>query len=217
MASMDDTSAHTHFGGSATDELPVDRDELREEVQLKYAAVALHPTATFHFHTGRTIAERCRYDMAAVDALPAPAVESFAGVANPFELRALEPGEQVVDLGSGAGTDSFLAARAVGPSGGVLGIDMTDAMLDKARENIGLVGVANTEFRHGYLEEVPVDDGWADVVISNGVFNLCPDKGAAFEEAMRVLRPGGVLQFADIANANEVPEAARREIDLWTG
>lgn len=217
MASMDDTNTHTHFGGTATDELPVDREELRQEVQLKYAAVALKPTATFHFHTGRTIAERCRYDMAAVDALPAPAVESFAGVANPFELRALEPGERVVDLGSGAGTDSFLAARAVGPSGDVLGIDMTDAMLDKARDNVGLVGVDNIEFRHGYLEDVPVDDGWADVVISNGVFNLCPDKGVAFEEAKRVLRPGGVLQFADIANANAVPESARREIDLWTG
>ncbi len=207
----------SHFGGTADTESPVDRDELRLEVQDKYAAVALNPTATFHFHTGRMIAQRCGYDMAEVDALPGPAVESFAGVANPFELRAIEPGERVVDFGSGAGTDVFLAARAVGGEGAVIGIDMTEEMLVKAAANAALVGTDNVMFRHGYLEDVPVEDGWADVVISNGVFNLCPDKGAAFGEAMRVLRPGGTLQFADIANANEVPEAARREIDLWTG
>ncbi len=213
----DGTTTHTYFGDSATDDLPVDRNELRQEVRAKYAAVALTPSATFHFHTGRTVAERCRYDMAAVDLLPGPALESFAGVANPFELRALQPGERVVDLGSGAGTDSFLAAHAVGPSGRVVGVDMTAEMLDKARANVALTGLDQVEFRHGYLEEVPVDDDWADVVISNGVFNLCPDKNVAFREAWRVLRSGGVLQFADIANGNEVPEGARREIDLWTG
>lgn len=199
------------------DDSPVDRTELRLEVQAKYAAVALAPTATFHFHTGRVVAERCRYDLSAVDALPDVAVESFAGVANPFELRPLEPGEYVVDLGSGAGTDSFLAANAVGSDGRVIGVDMTAEMLHKAMRSIPAVGVDNVEFRHGYLEALPVDDGWADVVISNGVINLCPDKSVVFEEAYRVLKPGGVLQFADIANANDVPEAARREIDLWTG
>jgi arsenite methyltransferase len=205
------------FGGSDTEESPVDRDELRSEVKAKYAEVALKPTATFHFHTGRVIAERCRYDMAAVDALPPKAVESFAGVGNPFELRPIAPGERIVDLGSGAGFDSFLAARWAGPEGALVGVDMTAEMLDKSRLLVSEVGVDNVEFREGFLEELPVEDGWADVVISNGVINLCPDKNAAFAEAWRALKSGGILQFADIANDNEVPEEARREVDLWTG
>jgi arsenite methyltransferase len=195
----------------------VDRDELRTEVQLKYAAVAEEPDATYHFHTGYTAARRCRYDMAAVDDLPVAAVESFAGVANPFELRSLELGERVVDLGSGAGFDSFLAGRAVGPRGHVVGVDMTRAMLAKARATAEEIGANNIEFCEGFLEELPVENSWADVVISNGVVNLCPDKSEAFTEAWRVLRPGGVLQFADIANGRPVPEDAVRQIDLWTG
>ena len=195
----------------------VDRDQLRAEVQAKYAAVAEEPDATYHFHTGYTAAQRCRYDMAAVDELPFAAVESFAGVANPFELRSLESGERVVDLGSGAGFDSFLAGRAVGPRGHVVGVDMTRAMLTKARATAEEIGVTNTEFCEGFLEELPVEDCWADVVISNGVVNLCPDKSEAFTEAWRVLRSGGVLQFADIANGRPVPEDAVRQIDLWTG
>lgn len=205
------------FGTSAGVETLVDRDELRAEVQAKYAAVAEAPDATYHFHTGYTAARRCRYDMAAVDELPTVAVESFAGVGNPFELRALAPGECVVDLGSGAGFDSFLAARAVGPHGQVIGIDMTPEMLTKARTTAAAMGAANIEFRDGFLEDLPVDDRSADVVISNGVVNLCPDKSAAFTEAWRVLRSGGVLQFADIANGLPVPEDAIRQIDLWTG
>lgn len=205
-----------HFGGSAQSDAAVDRDELRDEVQLKYAAVALEPNDTYHFHTGRFVAERCRYDMTEVDALPAVAVESFAGVANPFELRRLQPGERVVDMGSGAGFDSFLAGRAVGPSGSVVGVDMTPEMIGKARRVATETGATNVEFCRGFLEEVPVADGWADVVIANGVINLCPDKAAAIGEAWRVLAPGGVLQFADIANGNDVPEEARRHIDLWT-
>ncbi len=197
--------------------MPVDIDALRDEVRLKYAAVAVAPDDDYHFHTGRAAAERCGYDMGAVDDLPAVAVESFAGVANPFELRALRPGEKVVDLGSGAGFDTFLASRAVGAGGYVVGVDMTDEMLTKARSTGATMGVTNVEFRAGYLEELPVDDGWADVVISNGVINLCPDKAVAFNEAWRVLRPGGVLQFADIANGRPVPEEAMRQIDLWTG
>ncbi len=205
-----------HFGGSGQDESPVDRAELRAEIQAKYAAVAASPDEEFHFHTGRTVAERCRYDMAAVDALPV-AVESFAGVANPFELRDLEPGERVVDLGSGAGFDSFLAGRAVGSEGSVVGVDMTDEMLAKSRSTVATMGADNVEFRHGFLEDLPVEDGWADAVIANGVINLCPDKIAAFSEAWRVLKAGGVIQFADIANGLPVPEEAQRHIDLWTG
>jgi arsenite methyltransferase len=206
-----------HFGGSPTSDTPVDRNELRTEVQAKYAAVALAPDDDYHFHTGRYAAERCRYDMTAVDALPPVAAESFAGVANPFELRSIQPGERIVDLGSGAGFDSFLAGQAASPDGHVIGIDMTTEMLDKSRSLASTIGTDNVEFRHGFLEEIPVEDGWADVVISNGVINLSPDKVLAFREAWRVLRSGGIMQFADIANGRDVPEEARNNIDLWTG
>ena len=206
-----------HFGDALRSDTPVDVCELRTEVQAKYAAVAEHPSDTFHFHTGRFVAERCRYDLDAIDALPEAAVESFAGVGNPFELRAIQPGEKVIDLGSGAGTDSFLAANWVGGGGHVIGIDMTAEMLKKSRSTAEAMGATNVEFREGYVEEVPVDNAWADVVISNGVINLCPDKVAAFNEIWRLLRPGGTLQFADIANGKPVPEEAQREIDLWTG
>jgi arsenite methyltransferase len=191
--------------------------ELRDEIRDKYSAVVLTPAAEFHFHTGRQLTQRLGYDQQPVDELPEIAVESFAGVANPFEQRTIQPGENVVDLGSGAGLDSFLAARATGPDGRVIGIDMTVDMLDKATATAQHVGIDNVEFREGYLEELPVEDAWADVVIANGVINLCPDKERAFAEAFRVLRPGGVLQFADIANTKPVPEEARRQIDLWTG
>ena len=196
---------------------PVDAAALRDEVRSKYREVAVTPTASFHFHTGRELARRCRYDMTPIDEMPDVTVESFAGVANPFELRDLQPGERVVDVGSGAGFDTFLAARAVGPSGFVAGIDMTPEMLEKARANATVLGLDQVEFREGIAEELPVPDGWADVVISNGVFNLCPDKQRTFQEVFRVLRPGGTLQFADIANGRPVPEEAIREIDLWTG
>jgi SAM-dependent methyltransferase len=200
-----------------TEELLVDAEELREQVRDKYREVALTPTATFHFHTGRPLAARLGYESDAVDALPDRAVESFAGVGNPFSLRRLEPGERVVDVGSGAGFDSFIAAGQVGSSGRVIGVDMTEEMLEKSRGAAAAMGLAHVEFRDGLAEKLPVEDGWADVVISNGVINLCADKRAAFDEIRRVLRPGGHLQFADIANGRPVPPEALRDIDLWTG
>jgi arsenite methyltransferase len=200
-----------------TQAVTVDVERLREEVKDKYRGVAAEPNATYHFHTGRVAAGRFGYDPSLVDALPERAVESFAGVGNPFELRKLAPGERVVDAGSGAGFDSFVAARQVGAEGRVIGIDMTLEMLDKSTATADSLGLRNVEFHTGLLEAMPVEDSWADVVISNGVINLCPDKRAAFGEIRRVLRPGGYLQFADIANNRPVPPEALRDIDLWTG
>ena len=194
----------------------VDADALREEVKKKYREVALQPAGQYHFHTGRPLARHLGYEMEIVDAMPDTAVESFAGVANPFALQALSPGERVVDAGSGAGFDCFVAGRQVGASGHVVGIDMLAEMLDKSRATAAAMGLAQVEFRHGLLEEMPVPDGWADVVISNGVVNLCADKRRVFDEIWRVLRPGGRLQLADIANGKPVPDAALANIDLWT-
>jgi SAM-dependent methyltransferase len=197
--------------------LVVDPEALRAQVRDKYREVAVDPHRTFHFHTGRPLAARLGYEPIAVDALPDRAVESFAGVGNPFSLRRLEPGERVVDVGSGGGFDTFIAAGLVGPAGRVVGVDMTAEMLKKSRETADALGLGHVEFREGLAEALPVEDGWADVVISNGVINLCADKGAAFSEIHRVLRPGGWLQFADIANGRPVPPEALRDIDLWTG
>lgn len=197
-------------------DIPVDAEMLRSEVSEKYRAVAVDPHGEYHFHTGRKLAARLGYNSDVVDALPDAAVESFAGVANPFSMRELSTGERVVDAGSGAGFDCFVAAQQVGPEGLVVGIDMTDEMLTKSRKTAGDMALENVEFRVGLLEDIPVEDGWADTVISNGVFNLCADKHGVFSEVMRVLKPGGFLQFADIANGKAVPEAAIRDIDLWT-
>ena len=194
----------------------VDAEALREEVREKYREVATNPHGTFHFHTGRPLATRLGYDAAVVDALPDAAVESFAGVANPLLLRPLRKGERVVDVGSGAGFDCFVAAHHVGPSGRVVGVDMTEEMLSKARATAASIGFDHVEFRQGLAENLPVEDGWADAVISNGVINLCADKQTVLGEIYRVLRPGGHLEFADIANGRPVPEAAVQNIDLWT-
>jgi arsenite methyltransferase len=197
-------------------ELPVDPAALREEVKSKYREVASNPHGEYHFHTGRTAAKRRGYDSALVDRMPDAAVESFAGVANPFALRRLEAGEKVVDAGSGAGFDCFIAAKQVGPGGKVVGVDMLPEMLEKSRASAKRLDLDNVEFREGILEKMPVPDGWADVVISNGVINLCADKKLAMQEIWRVLKPGGHLQFADIANGKPVPAAALSNIDLWT-
>jgi len=201
----------------ASGETPVDAVELREEVKEKYREVAVDPGGDYHFHTGRPLARRLGYADAVVDPMPDAAVESFAGVGNPFSLRTLEAGERVVDIGSGGGFDCFIAAQQVGSQGRVVGIDMTEEMLDKSRATTEAMGLGDrVEFRDGLIEAMPVEDGWADAVISNGVINLCPDKRQVFAEIDRVLKPGGVLQFADIANGAPVPEAAVANIDLWT-
>ena len=194
----------------------VDRDALRGQIQDKYAQVATTPEQGFHFHTGAPLAAMLGYDTAQVASLPAGTVDSFAGTGNPLSLGALPRGATVVDLGCGAGFDALLAAQAVGPEGRVIAVDMTPAMLAKTAARASAIGLNNVETRMGFLEAIPVDEATADVVISNGVINLCPDKRGVLAEIMRVLRPGGRLQFADIANGQPVPEEAVRNIDLWT-
>ena len=195
----------------------VDTETLRSEIRKEYAEVAGHPEKGFHFHTGRPLAEMLGYADAWVDALPAAAVDSFAGTGNPFSLGELKACDRVVDVGCGAGFDSLIAARLVGPTGHVIGVDMTPEMLSKARSGATEAGLNQIDFRDGYAESLPVPDGWADVVISNGVVNLCPDKSAIFREMYRVLEPGGRIQIGDILVQKAVPEDGRRDIDLWTG
>lgn len=194
----------------------VDPEALRAQVREKYREVAVDPAGEFHFQTGRALAERLGYPGALLAGLPDSAVESFAGVANPFSLRAMARGERVVDAGSGGGFDSVVAAHLVGEAGEVIGVDMTPEMLAKARAEGTRLGLGHLSYREGLLESLPVGSAWADVVISNGVFNLCADKPAVLAEAFRVLKPGGWLQFADIANGEPVPESAVDNIDLWT-
>ena len=193
----------------------VDREVLREAIQEEYDAVACEPERGFHFHTGRPLAEILGYQAEWLEGLPEGCIESFAGTGNPFRLGALEPGEWVVDVGCGAGIDSLIAARMVGPDGGVIGIDMTQSMLKKAQA--AAKDFDNVEFRLGFGEELPIPDGWADVVISNGVVNLMPDKQEALAEMARVLKPGGRIQIGDILVDRPVPENEKEKIELWTG
>jgi SAM-dependent methyltransferase len=197
-------------------DLPVDAIALRQEVKNKYREVAVNPHGTYHFHTGRPLARRLGYDEAVVARMPDEAVEAFAGIANPFSLAGLKPGGHVVDLGSGGGFDCFIAAEQVGPEGLIVGVDMTEEMLQRSRAAATAMGLRNVEFREGVIEDLPIENAWADVAISNGAINLCADKRRVFTEIMRVLRPGGRLQFADIATGKAVPESAICHIDLWT-
>jgi SAM-dependent methyltransferase len=195
----------------------VDLDILRRAIQDEYAVVAQEPEHGFHFFVGRPLARLLGYVDAWLDGIPEATIASFAGTGNPFSLGALRPGERVVDVGSGGGIDSLIAAKMVGASGRVIGIDMTPAMLDKARTSADSAGMTNVEFREGFGEALPVEDGWANVVISNGVLNLMPDKDAALREMARVLKPGGRLQIGDILVQKPVPQDAKEDIALWTG
>lgn len=195
----------------------IDLQTLRCEIRNEYAEVARNPEKGFHFHTGRPLAKMLGYADAWIDALPAGAVKSFAGTGNPFSLGEIKTGEHVVDVGSGAGFDTLIAGRLVDPTGHVVGVDMTPEMLKKARDAAAEAGLSHVEFREGYAESLPLPDGWANVVISNGVVNLCPDKSGVFREMYRVLKPGGRIQIGDILVQKPVPESAKQKIDLWTG
>ncbi len=197
--------------------LNLDLEELRTSIRDEYSAVANEPERGFHFHTGRKLAEMLGYRDEWLASLPTSAIESMAGTGNPFSLGELKPGESVVDCGSGAGADSLIAAQMVGPRGHVIGVDMTPEMISKARQSALEMGMSNVEFRDGYLEALPVPDAWADVIISNGVLNLVPDKEAALLEMYRVLKPGGHIQIADIAVQKPVPEGSKSDVTLWTG
>lgn len=199
---------------------PVDLDVsiLRDEIQAIYARVAATPDGEFHFHRGPEYAVgRLGYDAAELAALPLEVTSSFAGVGNPHAMDAIDPSAVVLDIGCGAGTDLLLAARRLGPAGRAIGVDMTDAMRARAAAGASACGLTNVEVRSGDATRLPVDDRSVDVVISNGVLNLVPDKPAALAEIARVLKPGGRVQIADITIAEALSEDARKDIDLWTG
>jgi arsenite methyltransferase len=193
----------------------LDTQELERRVKHMYQEVALEPDSEFHFETGRALAERLGYPSDDLDRIPAAAIESFAGVGHFLELASIAPGETVLDLGSGSGMDSFLAALAAGPDGRVVGVDMTDEQLAKAERLAAEAGVRNVEFRRGYIEEPPIDEQAFDCAISNGVINLSPDKPAVFAAVARALRPGGRLALADIVSTEQLPEGVTCDASLW--
>lgn len=195
----------------------IDRAELRRLISEKYRDVATNPELGFHFHTGRPLAAMLGYPGTVVDGLPAGTVDSFAGTGNPFLFGDLRLGERVVDVGCGAGLDTLIAAQEVGPTGRVIAVDMTPEMRAKTAASAAALGLTNVEVRAGFAESLPVEDGWADVVISNGVINLCPDKRQVFGEMRRVLRSGGRIQVGDILVHREVPQDAKDDIALWSG
>jgi arsenite methyltransferase len=197
-------------------DVEIDVELLKSEIKKTYASVSEEPEKDFIFPTGRAWAEDLDYP-AELANVPESAVESFAGVANPWAMGRLAPGERVLDLGSGAGTDSLIAAQMVGPQGTVTGIDMTPEMLVKARAAAAEIGLANVVFVAGEAEQLPFADASFDVVVSNGVIDLIPDKDAVFAELHRVLAPGGRIQLADVTIQNPVSAEGRRNIDLWTG
>ncbi len=193
----------------------IDVEDLRDKVKDMYRAVADEPSGTFHFEMGYDLAARLGYSRDELDRVPPEAIESFAGVGHHLALAALRPGDRVVDLGSGSGMDAFLAARQVGPDGEVVGVDMTDAQLAKSRRLADRHGYSNTRFEHGYIEQAPVPDASATVVISNGVINLCSDKAAVFREIARVLEPGGRMAISDIVTEHQLTEAIVCDVNLW--
>ena len=197
-------------------EIPIDVDLLKKEIKKTYAALSQDPGKDFVFPTGRAWAEDLDYPPELAN-VPDTAADSFAGVANPFALGRLEDGERVVDLGCGAGTDSLVAAQMVGQNGHVTSVDMTPEMLEKARAATAELGMTNVDFLEGEIERLPLANESVDVVISNGVIDLVPDKDAVFAEIFRVLRPGGRMQVADVTIQNPVSEEGRRDVDLWTG
>jgi SAM-dependent methyltransferase len=200
----------------STETRQLDTTELEDRVKRMYEEVAREPERDFHFETGRALAERLGYPAADLDRIPAAAIDSFAGVGYFLDLAAIDAGETVLDLGSGSGMDSFLAARAAGGGHGrVVGVDMTEAQLAKARVLAREDGLENVEFRTGYIESPPVEDGSVDCVISNGVVNLSPDKPAVFRAAARALRPGGRLALADIVSETPLPERVTCDASLW--
>jgi len=201
----------------STTETPVDVGVLRDEIQKTYTQVSTDQEKDFIFPTGRPWAQDLGYPEPELSRVPDASVESFAGVANPFALGRIEPDLTVLDLGCGAGTDLLVAAQMVGRSGRVIGVDMTPAMLARARAGADAMGLQNVELHESLIESLPLGDESVDVVISNGVIDLVPDKDAVFAEIDRVLRPGGRLQVADVVIHTEVSEDARKRIDLWTG
>jgi SAM-dependent methyltransferase len=201
----------------STTDLPVDVDVLREEIRKTYTDVSTDQEQEFIFPTGRAWAQELGYPEPELSSVPDATVESFAGVANHWTLGRIEPGAVVLDLGCGAGTDLLIAAQMTGPDGRVIGIDMTPSMLERARASADEMGLANVELRESLIESLPLPDASVDIVISNGVIDLVPDKDAVFDEIDRVLRPGGRLQVADVVIHHEVSEDARKRIDLWTG
>jgi arsenite methyltransferase len=198
-------------------EVDIDVAYLKSEIKRTYAEVSQEPEKDFIFPTGREWAEDLDYPKELLARVPEEAVQSYAGVANPFSLGVLEPDEKVLDLGSGAGTDTLIAAQMVGAEGHVTGIDMTPEMLARARSAAKEMGLTNVEFAEGEAEQLPFEDASFDVVISNGVIDLVPDKDAVFSEIFRVLKPGGRIQIADVSIQKPVSEEGKRNIDLWTG
>jgi SAM-dependent methyltransferase len=200
-----------------TTEANVDVEVLRGEIRKTYTEVSTEQDSDFIFPTGRGWARDLGYPEPELGRVPDASVESFAGVANHWELGRIEPGAVVLDLGCGAGTDLLIAAQMTGPEGHVIGVDMTRSMLDQAAASAKEMGLASVELHESLIEELPLEAASVDVVISNGVIDLVPDKEAVFDEIDRVLRPGGRLQVADVIIHTEVSEDARQRIDLWTG